>query len=64
MQVPSQTDRESCGYRMLYNINKVCEQQEIQSVEKEEMASEGYMLEITKMMLEKQQDMQEKDGKG
>ena len=26
MHVPQQTDKESCGYRMLYNINKICNQ--------------------------------------
>ena len=40
--------RESCGYNMLPNINKVCEQQEIQAIDKEETALEGYMIEITK----------------
>ena len=26
MQVPQQTDKESCGYRMLHDINKICNQ--------------------------------------
>ena len=34
MQVPPQTDGESCGYRMLHNMNMVCKQQEIQGFEK------------------------------
>ena len=45
MQVPPQTDRESYGYRMLYNINKLCKQHEIQIIENEETALEGYMIE-------------------
>ena len=57
MQVPPQIDGESCGYRMLHNMNKVCKQQEIQIIEKEETALEGYMIEITKTMLQKQQDI-------
>ena len=45
MQVPPQTNGESCGYEMLYNINKLCRQQEIQIIENEEAALEGYMIE-------------------
>ena len=43
MQVPPQTEGESCGYRMLHNINRVCAQQEIQAIDKEEAALEGYI---------------------
>ena len=41
MPVPQQTDKESCGYRMLYNMNKVCNQKIIESISNEEMALEG-----------------------
>ena len=59
MQVPPQIEGERCGYYMLYNMNRVCEQQEIQAIGKEEEALEGYMIEITKMVLKKQQDRRE-----
>ena len=56
MQVPQQTDKESCGYRMLYNMNKVCNQENIESISNEEMALEGYTLEIIEMLKGKQQE--------
>ena len=34
--------------RMLYNINEVCNQRNIESIANEEMALEGYTLEIIK----------------
>ena len=37
------TDSESCGYRMLYNMNEVCNQRNIESIANEEMALEGYI---------------------
>ena len=54
-QVPLQTDTESCGYRMLYNINKVCNPRELETIEEKETALEGYIIEIMKMLKEKQQ---------
>ena len=56
MQVPQQIEGESCGYRMLYNINKVCNQEGIEIIEDEETALEGYILEIIKMLKGKQQN--------
>ena len=56
MQTPQQTDKESCGYRMLYNINKICSKQNIEIIENEEMALEGCTLEIVKMLKGKQQN--------
>ena len=49
MKVPPQTEGESCGYRMLYNLNRVCGQQEIQAINREEAALEGYMTETIKI---------------
>ena len=67
MQIPQQTDKESCGYRMLYNINKICSKQNIEIIENEEMALEGYTLEIVKMLKGKQQNVvrreEERGGK-
>ena len=50
MEVPLQTEGESCGYTsgILHNFNKVCGQQEIQAIDREETALEGYMIEIVK----------------
>ena len=56
MPVPQQTDKESCGYRMLYNMNKVYNQENIESISNEEMALEGYTLEIIEMLKGKQQE--------
>ena len=56
MQVPQQTEKESCGYKILYNLNKICTQENIEIIEDEEMALEGYTLEIVKMLKRKQQD--------
>ena len=61
MQVPPQTEGESCGYRMLYNINRVCEQRKIQAIDREETALEGYMIEMIRMMLNKHQDRQKEE---
>ena len=63
MEVPSQTEGESCGYRMLYNLNRVCGQQEIQAIDREETALEGYMIEIIKMMLNVHQGKQKEEEK-
>ena len=63
MQVPQQTDKESCGYMMLYNINKICNQKNIESIENEEMALEGHTLEIIKMLKEKQQEVSGREEK-
>ena len=67
MQIPQQTDKESCGYRMLFNINKICSKQNIEIIENEEMALEGYTLEIVKMLKGKQQNVvrreEERGGK-
>ena len=49
MKVPPQTGGESCGYGMLYNINRVCGQREIQAIDREEAALEGYMTETIKL---------------
>ena len=38
MQVPQQADKENCGYRMLYNINKIRSKQSIEIIANEEMA--------------------------
>ena len=45
----------SCGYRMLHNINKIYNQENIESIANEEAALEGYTLEIVKMLKGKQQ---------
>ena len=63
MQVPQQTDKKSCGYRVLYNINKACNQKNIESIANEEMALEGYTLEIIKMLKEKQQEVTGREEK-
>ena len=55
-QVPQQTEKESCGYRMLYNLNKICSQENIETIEDEELALEGYTLEIIKILKKGQQD--------
>ena len=46
-----------------YTVNKVCEKQKTQTIDKEKAALEGYMMEITKMILEKQRDRREKTRK-
>ena len=56
MQVPQQTDANSCGCRMLCNIDKLCNHRELETIEEEEMALEGYIIEIMKMLKEKQQN--------
>ena len=63
IQVPQQTDANSCGYRMLYNIDKLCNHQELETIEEEEMALEGYIIEIMKMLKEKQQQKYQKSGR-
>ena len=40
-QVPQQTEKESCGYRMLYNLNRLCNQENTETIEDEEMARSG-----------------------
>ena len=64
IQVPRQTDGESCGYRMIYNIHKLCKHQELQTIEKEEIALEGCMIGSIKMTIRKQQNKQEGKKKG
>ena len=61
MYVPQQTDSESCGYRMLYNMNEVCNQRNIESIANEEMALEGYTLEIIEMLKGKQHEAVERE---
>ena len=67
MQVPQQIEEENCGYRMLYNIKKICNQENIEIIEDEEMTLEGYTLEIIKILKGKQQDTvrreEEREGK-
>ena len=41
IKVLPQTEGESCGCRMLYNINRVCEQQEIKAIDREVRNSIG-----------------------
>ena len=48
---------------MLYNSNRVCGQQEIQAIDREETALEGYMIEIIKMMLNIHQVKQKEEEK-
>ena len=55
MQVPQQIEEESCGYRMPHNLNRLCNQENIEIIEDEEMALEGYTLEIIKILKRKQQ---------
>ena len=65
MQVPQQTDKESCGYRMWHNINQICNQENIEIIADKEIALEGYTLEIIKMLKGKQQNIiSEKNGRG
>ena len=40
-------------------MHKLCKQQELQAIEREEIALEGYMIESIKMMISKQQNKQE-----
>ena len=61
MHVPQQTDSESCGYRMLYNMDEVCNQRNIESIANEEMALEGYTLEIIEMLKGKQHEAIERE---
>ena len=52
---------------MLHNISKICNQENIEIIADEEMALEGYTLEIIKMLKRKQQDIirreEERGGK-
>ena len=41
---------------MLYNINKVCNRREVEVIEEEEMALEGYIIETIKMLKGEQQN--------
>ena len=50
VQVPQQNERESCGYRMMYNLDKICSGENIEPIENEDFALEGYTLEIIKML--------------
>ena len=56
VQVPQQNERESCGYRMMYNLDKICSGEDIEPIENEDFALEGYILEIIKMLKRKQQN--------
>ena len=56
IQVPQQNDRESCGYRMMYNLERMCSGKDIKPIENEDFAFEGYMLEIVAMLRERQQN--------
>jgi hypothetical protein len=56
VQVPQQNERESCGYRMMYNLDKICSGEDIEPIENEDFALEGYTLEIIKMLKRKQQN--------
>ena len=62
MQVPQQIEEESCGYRMLYNTNKACNCKEVETIEEEEAALEGYIIEIVKMLKVKQQNTNRREG--
>ena len=44
MQVPQQTEKGSCGCRMLHNISKICNQENIENIADEGMALEGCTL--------------------
>ena len=59
--VPPQADGESCGYRMLCHINKLCNHQELETIEEEETALEGYRIEAIKMLKDEKED--EKRGR-
>ena len=41
---------------MMYNLNKVCSQENIETIENEEFALEGYALEIVRILKKGQQD--------
>jgi len=55
VKVPQQSDRVSCGYRMIYNLDRICSGKDIEPIENEDFAFEGYMLEIVTMLKKKQQ---------
>ena len=66
-QIPvlPQTDGESCGYKMLYNVNKLCNDQELEIIEEEETALEGYIIEAIMMLKGNQQNtMRREEGQG
>ena len=46
VKVPQQSDKVSCGYRMMYNLDRICSGKDIKPIENEDFAFEGYMLEI------------------
>ena len=56
VQVPQQNEKASCGYRMMYNLDKICSGENIEPIENEDFALEGYTLEIIKMLKRKQQN--------
>jgi len=56
VQVPQQNEKESCGYRMMYNLDRICSGKNIEPIENEDFAFEGYMLEIVKMLKKRQQN--------
>ena len=41
---------------MMYNLNKICSQENIETIEDEELALEGYTLEIIRILKKGQQD--------
>ena len=46
VQVPQQNEKESCGYRMMHNLDRICSGKNIEPIENGDFAFEGYMLEI------------------
>ena len=65
MPVPPQTDGGSCGYGMLYNTSQLCKQQEPETIEEEESALGGCMIEAINMLKEEQQGtMRREEGQG
>ena len=56
IHVPQQDDKESCGYRMMYNLDKICSGKNIEPIENEDFGLEGYTLEIIQMLKKRQQN--------
>ena len=56
IHVPQQDDKESCGYRMMYNLDKICSGKNIETIENEDFGLEGYALEIIQMLKKRQQN--------
>ena len=54
VKVPQQNEKESCGYRMMHNLDRICRGENIEPIEREDFAFEGYMPEIVKMLKKRQ----------